>query len=332
MKLKLSALCLAAVLGSFYAPNSMADEQQNLDVFYYSLNDPFIASYKEELEAAAKDLNIKLDTFDANNDAGTQELQIGYTLDNGRAKLVNVVYPLLTDQVIEDCKKNNARLVFFNRQPDLTMLNGYDKAWFVEGDSMQAGQLQAELIDEYVKKHPQIDRNHDGKISTVILKGDPNHQATYLRTANVINTLATKVDNIEVAGELNGNFSQQDARGELETFVVREGLDKVELVICNNDAMALGAISVLNNEGYNTGDKSYKYIPVFGIDALDTALEAIADGKMEGTVLNDTKAQARAVLKLALSKETDKDALSKELGLKVGSTGMVYVPYAKITK
>ena len=59
----------------------------------------------------------------------------------------------------------------------------------------------------------------------------------------------------------------------------------IELVICNNDGMAEGAVSALNDKGYNLGTgKDCKMIPVFGVDATDAAKQLIADGKMTATV------------------------------------------------
>lgn len=332
MKFKVSHLSILAVLLTGISSNVNAVEQNKLDVFYYSLSDQYISSFKEQLDSVAKEQNLTLETYDANNDAGTQELQIASTLSNHQTKIINLVQPVITDEVIENCKKEDSRLVFFNRQPDLNILDGFAKAWYVEGDSMQAGQLQAEMVDNYIKKHPEVDRNKDGRISAILLTGPKDHQATYLRTTTVINELSGKYNNIDIKAKLNGEFDSFKARGELENFVIHNGVDQVELIICNNDAMALGALSVINNEGFNTGDKTKNYIPVFGIDAIEPALKAIEENKLEGTLVNDTKEQVKVILKLATSKETDNKKLEKELKLKISKNGTVYVPYTRVIK
>lgn len=332
MKFKLSHLSILALLASGLTYNANATEQSRLDVFYYSLTDQYIASFKDELDSLAKEQNIVLESYDANNDAGTQELQIASTLSNHQTKIINLVQPVITDEVIENCKKEDSRLIFFNRQPDLNMLDGFPKAWYVEGDSMQAGQLQAEMVDSYIKNHPDIDRNKDGRISAILLTGPKDHQATYLRTTTVVNELSAKHSNIDIVAKLNGEFDSLKARGELENFVIHNGIDKVELIICNNDAMALGALSVINNEGFNNGDKVTKYIPIFGIDGIEEAVKGIQENKLEGTLVNDTKEQAKVILKLATSKETDNAKLGEELKLKISKNGTVYVPYSRVIK
>ena len=69
----------------------------------------------------------------------------------------------------------------------------------------------------------------------------------------------------------------------------------IELIICNNDNMAEGAISALEAAGYNTGVEGAKTIPVFGVDATDAAKELIAAGKMTGTVKQDAEGMAAAI-------------------------------------
>ncbi len=81
----------------------------------------------------------------------------------------------------------------------------------------------------------------------------------------------------------------------------------IELVISNNDAMALGAISIMrqtgmfkdtNNNNQIDRDDDF-WIPVVGIDGLDEAVEMIEKGYLYGSVLNDSYSQARAIAELS---------------------------------
>jgi methyl-galactoside transport system substrate-binding protein len=82
----------------------------------------------------------------------------------------------------------------------------------------------------------------------------------------------------------DGNWSATAANNYMTTNLSQynEGSNNmIELVICNNDGMAEGAISALNDKGYNLGTgKDGKMIPVFGVDATDAAKQLIADGKI----------------------------------------------------
>ena len=89
---------------------------------------------------------------------------------------------------------------------------------------------------------------------------------------------------------MNTNLSQyNEANGNM-----------IELIICNNDNMAEGCISALNAAGYNNGEGTTT-IPVFGVDATDSAVQLIADGKMTGTVKQDAEGMANAIAEVAAS-------------------------------
>lgn len=330
--LKFGMLALPLLLAGSPLTSQAEDQNSSFDVFYYSLSDQYISAFQKEMESLAKVQNLSLESFDANNDAGAQELQIADKLSDNKPKIINLVKPDLTEKIIDNCKKTGSRVIFFNRQPDLKHMDDYSKVWYVEGDSMQAGQLQAEVVIDYIERHPDIDRNKDGRIATVILTGPQEHQATYLRTASLAVELCLKYNYIDINAKLDGQFDSLKARGELENYILNNGIDHVELIISNNDAMALGAISALNKEGYNTGSKKKKYIPVFGVDGIEPAIKAIEENKLEATIVNDAKEQAQAILMLAQSKETDNRKLSKKLNMKVWANGTVYIPYTKIIR
>ena len=106
----------------------------------------------------------------------------------------------------------------------------------------------------------------------------------------------------------------------------------IELIICNNDGMAEGAVAALNDKGYNTGDPA-KTIPVFGVDATDAAKKLIADGKMVGTIKQDAEGMAACIAQLtqntADGKElvdgVEKDMISEKVANKI------FIPYGIYT-
>ena len=90
----------------------------------------------------------------------------------------------------------------------------------------------------------------------------------------------------------DGNWSATAANNYMTTNLSQyneSAGNMIELVICNNDGMAEGVISALNDKGYNLGDGNCTTIPVFGVDATDAAKQLIADGKMTGTIKQDAE-------------------------------------------
>ena len=99
-----------------------------------------------------------------------------------------------------------------------------------------------------------------------------------------------------------GKWSAQAANDYMATILPEYSEangNMVELIICNNDGMAEGAVSALQGAGYNTGDG--KTIPVFGVDATDSAKQLINEGKMTGTIKQDAEGMASTILNLVSS-------------------------------
>ena len=100
---------------------------------------------------------------------------------------------------------------------------------------------------------------------------------------------------------MNGAWSAQAALDYMNTNLSQYNEangNMIELVICNNDNMAEGVISALNAAGYNNGEGTTT-IPVFGVDATDSAVQLIKDGKMTGTVKQDAEGMANAIAEVA---------------------------------
>ena len=182
------------------------------------------------------------------------------------------------------------------------------------------------MIGEYVTENfSKIDINGDGKISYILFKGEEGNNEAIYRTQYSVEE-ANKLLNKEGKPALsfydagnpnkylvdrNGQWSAAAANEYMTTALTSYSEDKgnmIELVICNNDGMAEGAISALNSSGYNTGAEKSRQIPVFGVDATAAAVDLIGKGKMTGTIKQDSAGLAEAVAKIAVnSLEEGKD-------------------------
>ena len=113
-------------------------------------------------------------------------------------------------------------------------------------------------------------------------------------------------------------------------FISAVGLDRIEAVLANNDDMALGAIEALKAEGYNAGDPA-KFVPVVGVDATAPALEAMKDGSMLGTVLNDAVNQGKAAVRVAVAAAEGREVTKESIGYDVTDEKYIWIPYRKVT-
>ena len=115
----------------------------------------------------------------------------------------------------------------------------------------------------------------------------------------------------------------------MQQLIDTSGAD-IELVLANNDDMALGAI-----EAYEDKEVPRDQWPmIFGIDGTEVGLQAVVDGRMTGTVYNDKDGQARAMEALAYAlasgKSLDDLSLPESVSLQDGK--YIRLPYAKVDR
>ena len=289
-------------------------------VFYYTFADTYISSVRTALDAQLDSLGVAYQNFDGNNNQTTQNEQIQTALTDGYNLLVvNMVTsgsPDVANEIIS--MANGTPVIFFNRAIEAdgnegTVLNVNATISFIGTDAPEAGHLQGKMVGEYLLANwDTVDLNGDGKISYAMFKGDEANVEAIYRTqfgvedANAVLTEAGKPEleyfdasnTSKYQVDLGGAWSAQAALDYMNTNLSQYNEangNMIELIICNNDNMAEGAISALETAGYNTGAEGSKTIPVFGVDATDAAKELIAAGKMTGTVKQDAEGMAVAI-------------------------------------
>ena len=289
-------------------------------VFYYTFADTYISSVRTALDAQLDSLGVAYQNFDGNNNQTTQNEQIQTALTDGyNLLIVNMVTsgsPDVANEIIS--MANGTPVIFFNRAIEAdgnegTVLNANATISFIGTDAPEAGHLQGKMVGEYLLANwDTVDLNGDGKISYAMFKGDEANVEAIYRTqfgvedANAVLTEAGKPEleyfdasnTSKYQVDLGGAWSAQAALDYMNTNLSQYNEangNMNELIICNNDNMAEGAISALETAGYNTGAEGSKTIPVFGVDATDAAKELIAAGKMTGTVKQDAEGMAVAI-------------------------------------
>lgn len=326
-------------------------------VFYYTFSDTYIASVRTALDSKLDSLGVKYQDYDANSNQTTQNEQIDTAIQTGANLLiVNIVTSGSVDasqQIVDKANAAGIPVIFFNRavegeNDEGKVLGSYDKCAFVGTDAPEAGHMQGQMIGEYlVENFDTVDLNGDGKIQYAMMMGQLGNVEAIYRTqfgvedANTVLTGASKPE-LEYFDSGNsdcyqvdqdGNWSATAANNFMTTNLSQYNEDNnnmIELVICNNDGMAEGVISALNDKGYNLGDGTSKTIPVFGVDATDAAKSLIADGKMVGTIKQDAEGMADCIAFLTENAASGKELMdgtdSYNISEKVANK--IYIPYA----
>ena len=207
-------------------------------------------------------------------------------------------------QLEENWCNKKIPVVYFNRSPGARNLANCATAYFVDGDMAQAAVYQGVQVLERWKENPSWDKNKDGVIQYAMIMGLPEHEGTISRTKWAISTLETYPKLNQKTEKVFQDFGLfQGAKSEalVNDWIERPEFSKVEVILANNDTMALGASVAL--------EKHHIQLPIFGIDGSKDALEAVKQGKMAGTVFNDFDEQARVSLRMAANLATGKNPM-----------------------
>ena len=329
MAKKILALICALVLAAACLASCKKSGNADVHVFYYTYSDPYISSVRSALDTALDSAGLSYQDYDGNGNQTTQTEQIQTAITKGaKVILVNIVNTGSDDAasgIVALAKEKGISVVFFNREVSDKIIKSYDKCAFVGTRAEEAGILQGEMIGEYIRDNfDKVDLNGDGKISYIMFKGEEGNNEAIYRTnysveeANKILKAAGKSELYfydpsnpnKYLVDKNGQWSAAAANEYMTTALTsynEQSKNMIEVVICNNDGMAQGAISALNSVGYNTGDG--KSVPVFGVDATSAAQELIKGKKMTGTIKQDAAGMAEALCLMAKNTVSDGKAL-----------------------
>lgn len=321
-KINLSVLIVAAAVAAvgslwFYGTKDGGREEKKtalrIGVLLYRNDDTFIGTLRNSLEQAAKDyeketgIRVALDVRDAKRNQITQNSQAERMIDLDCDVLcVNIVDRSAASGIIDKAMEADTPIVFFNREPVAEDMNRWEKLYYVGADAKESAVLEGQiLVDAYKKNPSSLDRNGDGIVSYVLLEGETNHQDSLIRTEWSIQTL--KDGGVPIRRITGGiaNWEKNQASALMEQWLSEYGTE-IELVIANNDDMALGAIDAIERAGIVTGT-----IKLVGIDGTPAGQDAFREGKLFGTVESSKEIYAKRIFdtaeELAMGKEVTQE-------------------------
>lgn len=294
----------------------------HVGVTYYNQSDTFLnellGDFKESLKKLEDDqMRTSVTILDAAGSQRTQDDQVKELIDMGCDVLcVNLVDRADPSEIIDLARENNIPIIFFNREPVAEDLSQWEELYYIGAEAKQSGIMQGELAAQMIFSEEQIDRNKDGKIQYVVLEGEAGHQDSIIRTRSAVETLQNSGVVLEKLSYQIANWNRVQAQNRMEQML-EQYQTKIELVLANNDDMALGAI-----DAYKKANYTESAWPVFfGIDGTKLGLKALADGDLSGTVYNDKEGQAKMMAEMAKEVGTGKEIEEK----------YIYLPYVKVT-
>lgn len=267
-------------------------------VSIYKFDDNFMTLYREELQKYFKTKEtdtVKYDVtvVDGKNDMATQTEQVQTFISQGvDVMIINLVQSSSAATVTNLAKEANIPVVYINREPSAEDMKGWDKICYVGADARQSGTFQGQIIRD-LPDHGDADG--DGTVRYVMIMGDPENVDAQYRTEFSIKALEEANIAVEKLFEQRGDWEQAKGQ-ELAATALSQYGEKVDVIFCNNDGMAVGAAQAISAAGRKVGEDIY----LVGVDAIDDAIDLIKAGKMTGTVLNDHVGQSHTAVDAAI--------------------------------
>ena len=253
----------------------------------------FAAPAMADVQIAFSQIGQESDWRTANTDSinGTIEAHEGWELiyDDAQQKQENQIkalrnfitqdvdYILFTgvvstgwEEVLAEVNEAEIPLILVDRLPDC--IDDIDYVAAFGGDFVEEGRRQVAWAGEYLKS---VGRDSED-VNVVIMEGTTGASAQTGRTEGNLAAME-EYPFLKLVGQQTGNFTRAEGQAVMESWL--KSIDKIDVLIAQNDDMALGAIEAMANAGVS--------LPIVGCDGTKAALEAIQAGTMTATILND---------------------------------------------
>jgi len=266
-------------------------------VAVYNEKDAFVSDICEyldqeiyEYENRNPDVKILREIADAGGSQQEQNEQIKRFVDlDYDLLLVNIVDRTNAAVIVDWASEAGIPVVFFNREPVKEDIFRGEEIYYEGSDAKQSALLQADIIADAYEDAPEtIDKNGDGVIGFAMLEGESNHQDTIIRSEWVLRGIEERGIQVKKIVRATANWERNQANVIVKQWL-EEYPEEIELIICNNDDMALGAWEALE-------EMQCTEIRVVGIDGVEQVQKLVKEGKILGTVLCDTQLHAKALL------------------------------------
>ena len=296
----------------------------------YSEFDPFTEDIRHNIEDYLVEYGDKnkVQVLTSVSYAGQNQLVQNDQVEDFIEKGYDVICVNLVDRtdpsvIIEKAKSADVPIIFFNRELVLDDLNRYEKLYYVGAQPEESGQIQGEIVlDAWSKRQEEIDLNNDGVIQYVMLEGEAGHQDAIIRSRVSVETILAAGVELERLGDEIANWDRQQAQTKI-TSLLQGYPRQIELIIANDDNMALGAVDALTDFGVQN-------MPlIVGVNGQEEVLQDIKDGIIEGTALNNAKEKGRIIAKMAIGLCVNGNVPGD---IQLTNEKYYYVPYEKVQR
>jgi len=271
-----------------------------------NLNETFLRDYADNLKKMAAENKVELKLLDGNSDVATQLDQLNALLTQGVKYFVIIPQDTgATEQMAKAIEAKGGAAAFSNIQPSVAALKVGKNFFLASSPESVAGDIQAQIIDEYFKKYP--DKAPGKAANVLLLNGQLGHPAQVNRRKGAVDGLKARGYKVTMVAEDTANWGAAEAQQKMDAWIAAHK-NKFNVVIAQNDDMALGAIESMLTNKYTddpndvtkdtNGDGTVLKVPVIGVDGTETGVRSMNENKMYATVLQDSIGQSTTAFEL----------------------------------
>ncbi len=270
-----------------------------IGVSMLSLQSEFIVNVKDAIEAEAKVKNIELIITDAQRSAEKQVQQVEtFISQKVDAIILNPCEVEASSPAITRAKEAGIPIINVNSEtksiPDA----------FVGSRDEESAEIALEHIAKLI--------NFQGNI--MIIEGYIG-QAAQIKRKEGARKILSKYPKIKVLAEQTAEWDRAKAMTLMENWIQSYG-ESIHAVFAHNDEMGMGALQALEQA------KMKEKVVVVSIDAINDALVAVNDGRLNATIFQDARGQGETAIDLAM-KIINKEPLSNK---------EIFIPFRLVTK
>ncbi|QYJ17167.1 Ribose import binding protein RbsB [Rubrobacter xylanophilus DSM 9941] len=257
--LVLVVLVAALVAGCGRGGGGGEEGQRTIGLSISTLNNPFFVTLRDGAQRAAQRENVELVVSDAQNDAAQQQDDIqAFITQQVDAILVNPVDSEAVVPAIQAANDAEIPVIALDRGAA-----GGEIETLIASDNVEGGRMAARELIRLVGSGPVAQ-----------LEGIPGTSAARDRGKGFEEVIEGQ-SAVRLVASQPANFDR--AQGLNVTQNILQANPNIKGIFAQNDEMALGAVRAL-------GDRAGSEVKVVGFDAIEDALKAIQEGRMNATV------------------------------------------------
>lgn len=257
-----------------------------------------------------------------------QTHQLGHRTAGRNVFLPDIAQPTAVGQI--GVKRNDRYSALVDQLVDF----GFDQQTVERRDRQRTDMM---LLDQILDHRDLFDRIERGRQPEDDLHAERSQTAGFApggilgqtsttnRTASVLKALEDNgIKATAAAAPLAADYDRATAMDMISPLLKTT---KYDCIISNNDAMALGAVEAMQQQGLDP-----KSVPIVGIDATADGRQAIKDGTLAMTVFQNAEGQGRASLQAAANL-IDGKPIAEGTGYEVDDENefIIWVPFEPVT-